>query len=60
MRRRDEDRLAGDAVHEDAGRRLNVVHVDVAVLRDQVDHVVFRAHLYNGKMRINENFDVFG
>jgi hypothetical protein len=38
--RGDEYRLAGYAVHEDARCRLDVVHVNVAVFRDQVDDVV--------------------
>ena len=37
---RDEDRVSGDAVHVDAGARLQVVQVDVPVLGDQVNNVV--------------------
>ena len=41
----DKDGVATDAVHVDAGTGLDVVQVDVAVLGDHVDHVVFGANL---------------
>lgn len=41
----DKDGLSADAVHVDAGARLNVVEVDVAKLGDQVDYVILGAHL---------------
>lgn len=41
----DKDGLSADAVHVDAGSRLNVVEVDVAKLGDQVDYVILGAHL---------------
>ena len=36
----DEDGVAGDAVHVDASAGLQVVQVNVAVFRDQIDDVV--------------------
>ena len=38
----DENGVAGDAIHVDAGARLEVVQVDVAVLGDQIHDVVLR------------------
>lgn len=46
MWRSDEDGIAGDPVHVDAGASLDVVHVYVAVLGDEVDYVVFGGHLH--------------
>lgn len=45
MRCCNKDGVTTDAVHVDTGGRLNVVQVNVAVLCDQVDHVVLRTHL---------------
>jgi len=42
-----EDGLGGDAVHVDAGAALKIVHVDVAVLGDQVDDTVLLTDLKN-------------
>ena len=41
----DKDCLSTDAVHVDAGARLNVVEMDVAKLGDQVDDVILLTHL---------------
>ena len=41
----DKDGVATDAVHIDACTCLDVVQVDVAVLGDHVDHIVFGANL---------------
>ena len=43
--RRHKDGVSTDAVHVDTGGRLYVVQVDVAVLGDDVDHVVLWTHL---------------
>ena len=43
----DEDGLAADAVHVDAGARLQVVQVDVAIFGDEENHVLFGAYLRN-------------
>lgn len=40
------DGVTTDAVHEDAGARFNVVKVHVAILGDQVNHVVLLANLW--------------
>jgi len=45
VRRRDEDGLAADAVHVDAGARLQVVQVDVAILGDEENHILLGAYL---------------
>lgn len=45
MWRSNEDGVSRDAVHVDTGARLDVVHVNVAVFRDQIDHVVLRRDL---------------
>lgn len=42
---RDEDGLPADAVHVDAGARLQVVQMDVAVLGDEEHHVLLGAYL---------------
>ena len=41
----DKDGVAADAVHVDTGPGLYVVEMDVAVLGDQVDHVVLGTNL---------------
>lgn len=41
----DEDGVTTDAVHEDAGTALNVIQVNIAILGDEVDHIMLRAHL---------------
>ena len=48
MGRRDEDGLAADAVHVDAGARLQVVQVDVAVFGDEEHHVLLGGDLEGG------------
>lgn len=51
VRCRHKNRVARDAVHVDASAALDVVHVNVAVLGDQINNVVFRRHLHcNGKI----------
>lgn len=42
---RDKDGLSTDAVHVDAGTRLQVIQVDVAILGDQENHIVLSADL---------------
>lgn len=49
--RGDEDGLAADAVHVDAGSRLQVVQVDVAVLGDEEHHVLLGADLWRDHQR---------
>ena len=44
--RRHEYRVCADPVHVDAGAGLDVVKVDIAVLRDQVHHAVLLGHLH--------------
>ena len=41
----DEDGVTTDPVHVDACARLQVKHVDVAKLRDYVDHVILAGYL---------------
>lgn len=41
----DKDGLATDAVHVDAGARLQVIQVNVAVFGDQENHIVLGAYL---------------
>ena len=45
VRRCDEDGVSADPVHVDAGARLNVVQVNVAVFGDEVNHVVLWSNL---------------
>jgi len=42
----DEDGLPTDPVHVDAGARLQVVQVDVAVLGDEEDDILLGADLW--------------
>ena len=42
---RDEDCVATDTVHVDTRTRLDVVQMNVAILCDDVDHVVFVTNL---------------
>ena len=42
---RDEDCVATDTIHVDTRTRLDVVQMNVAVLCDDVDHVVFVTNL---------------
>ena len=41
----DKDGVTTDPVHVDARARLQVKHVDVAKLRDYVDHVILAGYL---------------
>lgn len=41
----DEDGVTTDAVHVDTTAGLDIVQVDVAVLCDQVDDIIFGANL---------------
>ena len=46
-----EDRLAGNAVHEQAGTGLQVVEVDEAILGDEIDDAISLGHLHsNGEI----------
>ena len=51
----DEDGVAADAVHVDAHARLQVVQVDVAILGDEVNHIVLRAHLKSNNKKHQNN-----
>lgn len=46
MRRSDKDGLARDAIHVDADGALDVIHVNVAVLGDEIDDVVLVRNLH--------------
>ena len=40
------DGIAADTVHVDACASLNIIQVDVAILGDQVNHIILRADLH--------------
>lgn len=54
----DKDGLTADAVHVDAGTRLQVIQVDVAILGDQENHIVLAAYLSKKKRVCKDNFDL--
>lgn len=41
----DKDSVSADAVHVDANARLQVVHVNIAILGDQVDNSMLNSNL---------------
>ena len=47
MRASDEDGFTGNTVHVYANAAFDVVNVDVAILRDEIDDVKLRAHLHS-------------
>lgn len=52
----DKDGLTTDAVHIDAGTRLQVIQVDVAILGDQENHIVLGAYLSKKKCVCKDSF----
>ena len=46
----DEDGVGADSVHVDADCTLQIIHVDVATLRDHEDHVHLVTHLKCNKV----------
>lgn len=52
----DKDGLTADTVHVDAGTRLQVIQVDVAILGDQENHIVLGAYLSKRKCVCKDNF----
>lgn len=50
---RDEDGLSADAVHVDAGARLQVIEVNVAVFGNKENHVLLGAYLYETNTKQN-------
>ena len=54
MRSSYKDCVATDSVHVDACSRLNVVQVNITVLGDQIDDVIFRANLKWNVILANE------
>lgn len=49
MRGGDKNGLSTDPVHVDAGTRLKVVQVDVAIFGDEKDYIMFGAYLEEDK-----------
>lgn len=47
MRCSDKDGLPTDAIHVDAGARLQVVQVNVSIFGNEKNHIVLGAHLPN-------------
>lgn len=49
MRRSNKNRIARDPIHIYASRRFYIVHMNVPVLRDQINDVVLRRHLHGDR-----------
>lgn len=45
----DKDGLSANAVHVDAGTRLQVIQMDVAIFGDKENHIVLGAYLSTNK-----------
>lgn len=51
MRSGNKDGVTTYSVHVDACSSLNVVQMNVTVFGDQIDHIIFRSNLTEGKTR---------
>lgn len=63
MRGGDKDRIGGDPVHVDTRARLDVVHVYVSVLGDEVDDVILGRHLHRDRevvLRLRREENIHG
>lgn len=45
MRSCDKDRISTNTVHVDAHSRLQIIHVDISILRDQINNTMLNSNL---------------
>lgn len=55
MRSCDKDSISTNTVHVDAHSRLQVIHVNISILRDQVDNTMLNSNLPKDEVLLVKN-----